>query len=99
MGDSGNIAGYAVARQCHDGWKVGPLFAESDDDATSLLASIAAEIRGELYIDVPAYQDTFTKKLRNAGLEAGFQTTRMYAGSAPHVQARLVFGVTSLELG
>jgi hypothetical protein len=93
------ISGYAVMRQCREGWKVGPIFAENEDVAASLLASLTTEIDGKVYIDVPAYQDPFISQLRNAGLEPGFETTRMYTGPAPDVEGKVVFGVTSLELG
>jgi hypothetical protein len=36
---------------------------------------------------------------REAGLEKGFETARMYAGPPPPIRLGHVFGVTSFELG
>jgi hypothetical protein len=96
--ENGRIAGYGVARQCREGFKVGGLIAESDVEAVALLRSLAASLPGILYIDVPAHRRSFIDELRAAGLTPGFETTRMYHGPAPS-PARSLYGVTSLELG
>jgi GNAT superfamily N-acetyltransferase len=96
----GAICGYAVARQCHEGYKIGPLFAVDSDAATTLLFACAVEVEGQLiHIDVPADQAEFSAILEDHGLERGFQTTRMYRGTPPKFETACVFGVTTLELG
>ncbi|EUC00909.1 GCN5-related N-acetyltransferase [Rhizobium sp. CF080] len=96
----GNIGGYAVCRRCHDGYKIGPLFAQTDADAQRLLSACAAEISGEtLHIDVPAAQTEFCAYLEAHRFAKGFTTARMYRGPAPAVQMSGVFGITTLELG
>ncbi|BCG93129.1 acetyltransferase [Mesorhizobium sp. 131-2-1] len=93
------ICGYGVARQCREGFKVGPLFADDTETALRLLAALANRMTGTLHIDVPAANSGFVAALRAAGLSPGFSTTRMYRGGAPaNAQAR-VFGITTLELG
>lgn len=97
---NGAICGYAVSRQCHEGYKIGPLFAADTGAATALLYACAAETEGRLiYIDVPAGQIEFSALLEKHGLERGFQTTRMYRGTPPSFETAGVFGVTTLELG
>ena len=94
------ICGYAVARQCHEGYKIGPLFAVDSDAATTLLFACAAEVEGQLiHIDVPADQARFSAVLEAHGFECVFQTTRMYRGTPPSFETACVFGVTTLELG
>ena len=96
---AGRICGYGVARQCREGFKVGPLFADGTETALRLLAALAERMTGTLYIDVPAANSDFVAALLAAGLSPGFSTTRMYRGGAPvNAQAR-VFGITTLELG
>jgi len=97
---SGTIRGYAVVRRCHEGWKVGPLFAETTVDAKTLLATCSDWAGGEmLHIDVPAAQTTFTAALADQGFSQGFTTARMYRGPIPVVNMDGVFGITTLELG
>jgi len=96
----GAICGYAVARQCHEGYKIGPLFAVDSDAATILILACAAEVEGQLiHIDVPADQARFSAVLEAHGFECVFQTTRMYRGTPPSFETACVFGVTTLELG
>jgi len=97
---NGSIAGYAVSRQCHDGYKIGALFAPDAGAAKTLLDACAADAQGEtIYIDVPAGQMEFSDLLKQEGFERGFQTTRMYRGRPPCFDATGVFGITTLELG
>lgn len=96
----GEIHGYAVCRQCHDGYKIGPLFAQTVTDAQRLVNACAAEIGAEtLHIDVPAAQAEFCAYLDAQNFTKGFTTARMYRGPAPAVQMSGVFGITTLELG
>ena len=97
---SGNaVAGYAVLRQCREGWKAGGVMASSAADAFALLSRVAEGLGDDIYIDVPAYQQAFIADLRAAGLTPGFETTRMYRGPAPGKPSPQLFGVTTLELG
>ena len=87
--------GYAVVRECRQGQKVGPLFADELDDALELLRPV----KGAVQIDVPAGQAEFLGRLESMGFVSGFRTARMYRGPAPDVEMSRVFGITSLELG
>lgn len=93
-------AGYAVARACRSGFKIGPLFADDVQTALELLGELAGACEGgELNIDVPATQVDFVAALAAAGFSPTFSTTRMYKGRPPRPDADRVFGVTTLELG
>jgi GNAT superfamily N-acetyltransferase len=97
---SGQVGGYAVCRRCHEGWKIGPLFADTPSDAEQLLLACAVEAGGEmLQIDVPEVQREFANRLRDLGFSQGFTTARMYRGPKPDIHLHQVFGITTLELG
>jgi hypothetical protein len=92
--------GYAVARPCRSGYKIGPLFADDTETAMQLLGSLAGACEGgDLHIDVPAGNIDFTAVLAAIGFTPTFSTTRMYKGPPPKVDSRRTFGVTTLELG
>lgn len=94
------IRGYGVLRRCHDGFKIGPLFAETPEEAERLFAALAREAGLEtVAIDVPEAQGEFSACLAGLGFEKGFDTARMYRGTPPRLQPSLVFSVTTLELG
>lgn len=91
----GVVDGYAVARSCREGAKLGPLFAHGLAAATDILDALS----GPVQIDVPLAQVEWLAALAARGLTAGFETARMYRGPAPAISLGRVFGVTSLELG
>ena len=96
----GVVSGYGVARQCHDGFKIGPLFAEDAASARRLLAALSAECgAGPVHLDVPETNAEFASTLAAGGMTKSFVTARMYRGAAPQVDLSGVFAVTTLELG
>ena len=96
----GQLRGYAVVRQCLDGYKLGPLFAEDIDIAIRLFNACHSISKGaELHLDVPDRQIQFSQFLASVGFTRGFETARMYRGAAPVIEQTGVFAITSLELG
>lgn len=96
----GVLAGYALVRRCRQGYKIGPLFADTPAIAETLfdaLAPVAAG--GPLYLDVPeAHQEAMV--LASAkGMSEVFGCARMYLGPKPAAEDNKVFGVTTFELG
>ncbi|MFF5403183.1 GNAT family N-acetyltransferase [Streptomyces misionensis] len=98
--EDGRLTGYAVLRPGHDALRVGPLLADTTEDARALFTALAAEAAGrELAVDVPEPNTDGIALAEAAGLTPSFETARMYTGPVrPHAQER-VFGVTTLELG
>lgn len=94
----GTVCGYGVARRCGTGWKIGGLSAVDDATAIALVGSLALAAGDEIFIDVPEPRRQLIDFLTSAGLEPGFETTRMYFGGTIPLAAEL-FGVTTLELG
>lgn len=98
--EDGEIAGYGVLRRCHQGYKIGPLFAEGPEDADLLFRALAAKTEGaEIFLDPPAPNQAATALAERYGLKPVFETARMYRGKAPDLPLQRVFGITSFELG
>ncbi|MET9493691.1 GNAT family N-acetyltransferase [Streptomyces sp. NPDC006552] len=94
----GRVTGYGVVRPAHEGRRIGPLFADTADDARALFDALASG-GGPVGIDVPATNTEAVALVEARGLTAGFETARMYTGPVrPYAQDR-VYGVTTLELG
>nr|WP_321446156.1 GNAT family N-acetyltransferase [uncultured Cohaesibacter sp.] len=94
------ITGYAVLRECEDGFKLGPLFADDEDSALQLFGAACNACAGAmLHLDVPDHQSQFTDFLTGQGFERGFETARMYKGGQPRLDADRIFAITTLELG
>lgn len=98
--NNGAIRGIAVMRQCHDGFKIGPLFAQTPVDVEKLMGAcgrLAGD--GPIHIDVPVAREAFSSLLESHGFTKAFVTSRMYRGPIPVVNTQAIFGITTLELG
>jgi len=96
----GAIAGYGVIRECREGFKIGPLFADGPGVADRLFRGLALATGGEpLYLDTPETNGAAVALARRYGLEPCFETARMYRGNRPILPLDRTFGITSFELG
>jgi GNAT superfamily N-acetyltransferase len=96
----GRLTGYAVIRPARDSLRVGPLFADTAEDADALFAALTAEAAGrEIAIDVPEPNRAAVALVERAGLTPSFETARMYTGPVRAFAEERVYGVTTLELG
>jgi hypothetical protein len=96
----GELRGYAVLRACREGFKVGPLFADTVPVAEMLLGAAAAGAGGApIFIDVPEPNATALALVARFGLAPVFETARMYRGQAPALPLQAIYGITTLELG
>lgn len=99
--DGDELAGYATIRKCIEGYKIGPLFAQTQQVAVALFQTCCAdaELGATIILDVPEANRQAMLMAESAGLAPVFETARMYRGSAPDLPWSNIFGVTSFELG
>ncbi|MGY6276003.1 GNAT family N-acetyltransferase [Methylomonas sp. MgM2] len=98
--ENGQLQGYAVRRQCIEGHKIGPLFADGFAVAEQLFQALQQDIPGEtIYLDV---METNTQALRLVNayhMHEVFSTGRMYLKGRPQLSEHKIFGITTFELG
>jgi hypothetical protein len=97
----GRLAGYGVLRRCRVGAKVGPLMADDEEVAQTLLAGLVATAGAgnDVFIDMPAANARATQIRAVYEMEPAFETARMYLNGRPQEDLQRVFGVTTLEFG
>jgi GNAT superfamily N-acetyltransferase len=95
------LVGFAVARPCRQGWKIGPLVGDDRVVAESLLADLLVAIGPgtEVFLDTPEPNADAVALATSLGLVPVFETARMYTGPAPAIDIARTFGVTTFELG
>ncbi|MCK5355297.1 MAG: GNAT family N-acetyltransferase [Methyloprofundus sp.] len=95
------LAGYGVIRKCQEGYKIGPLFADSTAQAESLFQALRsqADTSAALYLDVPETNKAAISLAEKYNMQPVFETARMYTQQAPKISMQKLFGVTSFELG
>ncbi len=94
----GDLSGFCTVRQCRHGAKIGPLLAKDVPAAERLMKAAASIFDEDLVIDVPESAMSLREVCERFALQPGFQTARMYRGTAPRVEGAL-FAVPTLELG
>ena len=98
--EAGAVRGYGVLRRCQTGFKIGPLFAETEEGAEALFRSLAAQAGGEpVFLDLPEPNSAAQALAARHGLAPVFETARMYRGPAPKLPLSRIYGITTFELG
>lgn len=92
------LRGFATARRCRSGAKIGPLVSDSAETACRLIAHAADAFGADVMIDVPVSATELSALCHDLGLVPGFRTARMYRGPTSPV-AHPCYAVASLELG
>lgn len=94
------LHGYAVARKCRRGYKVGPLFAKSAVVAKELFLAVMNQCdSGPILLDIPLTNEAAVDLVQSFAMEKVFATNRMYRNGMPKVDLSGVYGITSFELG
>lgn len=99
--NDGELLGYGVMRQCLEGYKVAPLFANTLAVATDLMAALIANlpVGSEYFLDVPECQHNAVLLTKTFSMDAVFETARMYTKEVPSIALNRTYGVTSFEIG
>ncbi|MFI2236266.1 GNAT family N-acetyltransferase [Streptomyces chrestomyceticus] len=97
----GRIAGYGAIRPARDGYRLGPLFADTSHGAEALFDALTAHLAPDdvVHLDIPDPHHSARALALSRGLAPDSHTMRMYTGPVAPVQAERVYAVTSLELG
>jgi ribosomal-protein-alanine N-acetyltransferase len=99
----GRCHGFGRIRPCllqqGEGWRIGPLMAETPEAAERLLQGLLCRHAGVVLVDAPAANPQATSVLERLGFRQISQTLRMYRGAAPVVSLQDVYGLACLELG
>ncbi|NRG18569.1 GNAT family N-acetyltransferase [Rhizobiales bacterium] len=98
--EDGEVRGYGVIRACLDGFKIGPLFADTEAVADTLFRALAGMVRGqEVTLDIPETNRAAEALAERYELSPVFETARMYRGPRPDLPLKRTFGITTFELG
>jgi hypothetical protein len=98
--EDGNVRGYGVIRQCHEGYKIGPLFADTPDVADTLFQALAGQVKGQtIILDTPEPNAAALLLAERYELSPEFETFRMYRGTVPDLPLDQIYGITTFELG
>lgn len=99
--DDGRVTGYGVIRHAVDGFRIGPLFADTPMIAEVLLDALfgTTPSGAKVSIDVPSASPAAVGMVEARGMRPEFETARMYRGEPPQQALANIYGVTSFELG
>jgi hypothetical protein len=94
------LVGYGILRPCRQGFKIGPLFAETLEIADRLFRALTCDSKGQpVFIDIPDVNSSLPVLIERYRLQPVFTCVRMYWGSGPNLDVERIFGATTLELG
>jgi GNAT superfamily N-acetyltransferase len=94
------LVGYGVLRPCRQGFKIGPLFAETLEIADRLFRALTHHSEGKsVFIDIPDVNSALPMLVECYRLQPVFTCVRMYWGNNVNLDVERIFGVTTLELG
>ncbi|AFY29491.1 GNAT family N-acetyltransferase [Cyanobium gracile] len=100
---AGACHGFGRVRPCllanGDGWRLGPLVADSPAAARALLEGLLQRHPGTVLIDAPGANAAAAPLLASLGFAPVSRTLRMYRGVPPVVSLADVYGLACLELG
>jgi hypothetical protein len=99
--DGEALGGYAMIRPAHDGYRIGPLFADDAIRANALFDALTSRVPAgsPVYLDIPQPNAGAVELVTRRRMTPMFETVRVYRGNAPQIDLARVFGVTTLELG
>ncbi len=98
---NGKITGYGVIRKCLNGYKVGPLFANTPNIAEALFNALQSRADKDkpIFLDIPETNQEAIKLVERHKMTVSFETARMYTREVPDLNIQNTYGVTTFELG
>lgn len=97
----GCLTGYGVLRPCQNGYKIGPLFADSPKIAEEIFLALRSHLPPQtpFYLDTPEINPAAVALAEEYQMQRVFETARMYTQEPPDLPLDRIFGVTTFELG
>ncbi len=100
---NGSCHGFGRIRPCllseGEGWRIGPLLADSPQLAEFLLRLLVKRHQGVVLLDTPGLNSFATPLLKRIGFNEISRTIRMYRGDQPPISMNDIYGLACLELG
>lgn len=94
------LNGYGVIRKCIQGYKIGPLFAESFEIGCKLFEALCSKIKdGPIYLDIPEPNRSALDLVERYCMQPTFEVMRMYRNGIPDIDLNGIYGITTYELG
>lgn len=95
------LLGYGMVRKCRVGYKVGPLFTNSQKIAQALFERVRIFVgkKNLIYLDVPEPNKEAVALAKKYQMKSMFETARMYTKEFPRIPINKIFGVTTFEVG
>ncbi|PLX12341.1 MAG: GNAT family N-acetyltransferase [Marinilabiliales bacterium] len=99
--ENGKLRAYGKIRKCYEGYKIGPVFAETDELASSIFYGLQNKIpeTSEFTIDIPEGNEFSLNMAKSCSMEYFFETARMYKGEIKKLPINNIYGITTYELG
>lgn len=98
--ESRQVVALAVMRPALQGYKFGPVLADSPIFARRVVTHLLAKAVGQnVQLDVPEPNAAGLALAESLGLKVVFSCARMYYGPVPDVDIQRIYGVTSFEFG
>jgi GNAT superfamily N-acetyltransferase len=95
-----SLTGYGLIRKCRNGYKIGPLFADTYELAELIYSALASLAKYEpVFLDVAEINKAAVSLAQSHGMTEVFGTARMYSKKVPKLPMNQIFGVTTFELG
>ncbi|WP_109316428.1 GNAT family N-acetyltransferase [Pseudovibrio ascidiaceicola] len=98
--EEGIVRGYGVIRAARDGYRIGPMVAETPEGADLLFRALAGSAKGQMInIDLPLPNEQAVELAERYDLSPVFATARMYKGQDPNLPLDKIYSFASYELG
>jgi hypothetical protein len=100
--EQNTIKGFGCIRPATDGYRIGPLFANSVEYASTLLAALISTVSVEhtVYVDIPDTNPDSLQLFTENDFVYKYACGRMYTKGLPqNVPRNEVFAIATLELG
>lgn len=97
----GALAGFGVLRPATEGWRIGPLYANTQSIATILFKALSETVplNENIYLDIPTNNNSALNLAQIFNMRSTSVCVRMYLGQPPPSNSDNIFSLLSLEVG